>query len=144
MAPPLMGSYLSINRRIQHEVAPIKKSRFIGTFIPITHAKEVLSYIKESQQRFPSANHHCWAYQLKKSNEIRFSDDGEPSGCAGKPILSHIQGNQFYDCLIIVTRIFGGAKLGIGGLVRAYGHTAAEVIKQANIITITPTQRVRL
>ncbi|WP_392565184.1 YigZ family protein [Utexia brackfieldae] len=110
--------------RIEEE---IKKSRFIVNAAPIANGEEAKNFITAHQQ--PLANHNCWAW--KAGQQYRFNDDGEPSGTAGKPILSAIEGNDCDQIVIIVTRFFGGVKLGASGLIRAYGGSAARCLQQA-------------
>jgi uncharacterized YigZ family protein len=87
----------------------------------------------------PDANHHAYAWRLGRGdNDFRYSDDGEPSGSAGRPILKHIDGQDLTDTLVVVSRYFGGTKLGTGGLVRAYGGAAQEVLHLANIVEVIP------
>ena len=87
------------------------------------------------QKAHPNANHHCWAWRLTADRE-RSSDDGEPSGSAGEPILQRMKRAELIDSMIVVTRYFGGTKLGVGGLVRAYGGSAGEVITQVPLETL--------
>ena len=95
-----------------------------------------MQYLEETRKRYWDARHHCWAYVLGRNPSAeRMSDDGEPAGTAGKPILEVIRGRQITDVLVIVTRYFGGTLLGTGGLVRAYTASAAEGLKHSEIIT---------
>ncbi len=113
----------------------IKKSRFIAHALAIAdedEAKETIARLRDE-----AASHNCWAWRL--GNAYRFFDDGEPSGTAGKPILAAIDGQQMDRVLVVVTRWFGGILLGSGGLVRAYGGTAAACLRQANKIEVRPT-----
>ena len=103
----------------------IKKSRFVAIAIPVDSPEEALE--KLEAVRDPEANHNCWAYKI--GDRYRFSDDGEPGGTAGKPILTAIEGQNLDGVLVVITRFFGGIKLGAGGLVRAYGDTAREAIE---------------
>ena len=117
------------------EVDKIKGSRFIVTVSPIAtenHCKDILSRL---QKAHPNANHHCWAWRLSGGQE-RSSDDGEPSGSAGAPILQRLKRAELMDSMVVVTRYFGGTKLGVGGLIRAYGGSAGEVIKEVDINTL--------
>ena len=110
----------------------IKKSRFIANLYPATTRKVALSHVEGVRNEFSSANHHCWAYILGdpgKNCSAASDDDGEPSGTAGRPILNVLQHKEAGDTLIIVTRYFGGIKLGAGGLVRAYSRAAQGVIE---------------
>lgn len=114
----------------------IKRSRFIAIGGPVTSAETALSFI--DQQRHPDAGHHCWAYRIGQA--YRFSDDGEPAGTAGKPILLAME-RQSIDCaIILVIRYFGGIKLGTGGLMRAYGGSAAALIRQSELIELHDTE----
>ena len=118
------------------EVDKVKGSRFIVTVSPIsteTHFKDILSAL---QKAHPNANHHCWAWRLSSGRE-RSSDDGEPSGSAGEPILQRMRRAELIDSMIVVTRYFGGTKLGVGGLIRAYGGAAGEIISTAALEYLT-------
>jgi uncharacterized YigZ family protein len=115
-------------------VQDIKKSRFIGQAAPISGEEDAKAFLAEVSD--PAANHNCWAWRLGQS--YRFSDDGEPSGTAGKPILQAIDGQDLDGVVVVVTRFFGGILLGSGGLVRAYGGTAAQMLRQADKREIIP------
>lgn len=131
-------AYLTLKSAAQQEIPAIKGSRFIGFAYPIISDEAALSQLSEIKRAYPDARHHCWAYQLRQQQKTRFSDDGEPSGSAGKPILAPIVGRQLFDTLVIVVRYFGGVKLGIGGLVRAYSQCANSVLDVATIINVVP------
>lgn len=105
----------------------IKHSRFIAHAAPIGSAEDALAFLQ--QVAVPDATHNCWAY--RHGNEYRSSDDGEPAGTAGRPILAAIDGQGFDRVMVVVIRWYGGIKLGAGGLVRAYGGTAAECLRTA-------------
>ena len=109
------------------ETEKIKGSRFIVTTSPIESEGDVKGILLELKKQHPNANHHCWAWRLGTDIE-RSTDDGEPSGSAGEPILQRMRRAELVDSLIVVTRYFGGTKLGVGGLVRAYGGSAGEAI----------------
>ncbi len=111
----------------------IKKSRFIGFIYPCSSEPEVLSCLKALQSQHAAANHIAFAYRIKteKGTVCRFHDAGEPSGTAGKPIFKYIEGYDLINVLCVVVRYFGGIKLGAGGLTRAYGNAAKQVIKAA-------------
>jgi len=114
----------------------IKGSRFLGQALPCTNPEEADSLLAAVRKKYYDATHHCFAYRvgLGKEQKFRYSDAGEPSGTAGKPIYDRIEGNDLTDIIIVVTRYFGGTKLGTGGLTHAYSETAAEAIKKAGII----------
>lgn len=106
----------------------IKKSRFLCNAAPVESVEEALSFLE--RVRDPGATHNCWAYRV--GQHYRFSDDGEPAGTAGRPILSAIEGQGLDRVIVVVTRYFGGVKLGAGGLVRAYGGVAAKCLQRAD------------
>jgi len=110
----------------------IKRSRFIAHAARVDSLAETLEFYESVAD--PSATHNCWAWRL--DHLYRFNDDGEPSGTAGRPILSAIEGKEADHAMIVVTRYFGGTKLGVGGLVRAYSGSAAKCLDQAGIIEI--------
>ena len=105
----------------------IRKSRFIAHAAQAADPDTALAFVESVSDR--SATHNCWAYRI--GQQYRFSDDGEPSGTAGKPILQAIDGQGFDQVVVVVTRWFGGIKLGAGGLVRAYAGCAAECLRSA-------------
>jgi uncharacterized YigZ family protein len=123
-----------ITSGVRHEIDKIKGSRFIATVEPlpadVSSVPEAVEHVVRPLRRdYPAANHHCWAWRLGRSRDhFRWSDDGEPSGSAGRPILKQIESRQLTNILVVVTRIFGGTKLGVGGLVRAYGSAAAAAL----------------
>lgn len=113
-----------------------KKSRFIATVVPVRSEEEAQQVIEEIRKKYWDARHHCFAYILGVRGELqRFSDDGEPGGTAGKPILEVLKGEELCDTLIVVTRYFGGTLLGTGGLLRAYSAAAKEGVASSVIIT---------
>lgn len=112
-----------------------KKSRFIGQVFPIHTEEEALAYIEKIKKQYWDARHNCYAYVLGEHNELqRFSDDGEPSGTAGKPILEVLLGEGIHNSLVVVTRYFGGTLLGTGGLVRAYSAATKEGLKNSTVV----------
>jgi uncharacterized YigZ family protein len=133
-----MNSYMTISDNTNIEIEPIKKSRFIAHAFQVESEYDVSDRLREIKSIFSDANHHCWAYSLIKDNKFRFSDDGEPNGSAGKPILAHIRGNSLFNVLVVITRYFGGTKLGVGGLIRAYGQATKEVLAQTKILDVEP------
>lgn len=114
----------------------INKSRFLSYLLPVQDADHALQLIEEYS--IADASHNCWAF--KAGDVYRFSDDGEPSGTAGKPMLNILEGNQLDYCLALVIRWYGGVKLGTGGLIRAYSQGIKECIKLANISPYIPQQ----
>lgn len=105
----------------------IKKSLFIVYAAPVGNAEEALAFIEAHSRA--DATHNCWAFRI--GEEYRFNDDGEPGGTAGRPILAAIEGRELSNTVVLVIRYYGGIKLGTGGLVRAYGGTAAKCLQQA-------------
>ena len=114
-----------------------KKSRFIGDVYNIENEEDALYYINETKKKNCYERHQFYAYIIGNNNEIkRFSDDGEPSGTAGKPILDVLDKSGIANCLIIVTRYFGGTLLGTGGLIRAYSEAAKSGIEASGIMEV--------
>ena len=123
------------------EIDKIKGSRFIGNAYPLAEAGAAPDIVEAVAREYPDASHHCWAYSLAPGgDQFRFSDAGEPSGTAGRPILDQLEGRDLCFPLVVVTRFFGGTKLGRGGLVRAYGAAAAAVLDVAEIRRIPITR----
>jgi uncharacterized YigZ family protein len=110
----------------------IRKSRFIAVAAPAADPQQALAFIEESSDT--GATHNCWAYRI--GQQYRFSDDGEPGGTAGRPILQAIEGQGLDHVAVVVTRWYGGIKLGAGGLARAYGGCAAECLRLADRVPI--------
>lgn len=113
----------------------IKYSKFISLIYRVYTKEEVKEYLNKTKENYPSATHYCYGYVI--DNDIKSSDDNEPSKTAGIPILNQIINNKLNYTLIIVVRSFGGVKLGVGPLTRAYAKVAREVITPNNIITLT-------
>ena len=113
-----------------------KKSRFIGYAKPVKTQDEAVEFINQIKSKHWDATHNVYAYVLKENNIRRYSDDGEPSGTAGVPVLDVILKEKLVDVCVVATRYFGGTLLGAGGLVRAYSHTSKIAIEAANIITM--------
>lgn len=111
----------------------IKKSRFITTLTAVASKEETVLFFQKSREQYASANHNCFAYIVgnpKSPVDIGFSDDGEPSGTAGKPMLSVLEHNNIGNAAVMVTRFFGGTKLGTGGLVRAYSAAVKKAVEK--------------
>ena len=115
-----------------------KKSRFIGYVKPVKTQNEAVDFINSIKSKHWDATHNVYAYVLKENNIQRYSDDGEPSGTAGVPVLDVILKNELVDVCVVVTRYFGGTLLGAGGLVRAYSHGSKIAVESGNIITMAP------
>lgn len=115
-----------------------KKSRFIGYVCPVKTAEEAQNFITEVRSKNREATHNVPAYVLRENNIQRCSDDGEPSGTAGVPVLDVILKNEVKDVCVVVTRYFGGVLLGAGGLVRAYSHGSKIALDAGGIITLAP------
>ncbi len=111
-----------------------KHSRFIATVVPIKNQDEALKTIEAVRSKHWDARHNVYAYTLLDGNIKRYSDDGEPSGTAGVPVLNILEKSELQNVLVVVTRYFGGILLGTGGLVRAYSHTAKLGVEKAKII----------
>ncbi|WP_426688802.1 IMPACT family protein [Rhodanobacter ginsengiterrae] len=123
----------TLAQRCRHQ-EDIKKSRFLALAAPVNAAQQALAFLHEVAD--PAATHNCWAYRI--GQDYRFNDDGEPGGTAGRPILQAIEGQQMDGVVVVVTRWYGGIKLGAGGLARAYGGTAAECLRRAERVPIIP------
>lgn len=118
----------------------IHKSRFISLAFRADSEDEFHRRLEAIRGRFPGANHYVWAYVIREADGrlcIRFSDDGEPKSSAGKPVLAPIQGRDLTNAAVVVVRYFGGIKLGVGGLVRAYGGGASAALDEAGARPLT-------
>lgn len=131
-----MNSYKTISGEYLFELTE-KRSRFIATLIHIDSEEQAAELIAKLRSKYWDARHNVYAYSLAEGNIKRFSDDGEPHGTAGKPILEVIDGAGLKNVLLVVTRYFGGILLGTGGLVRAYSGAAQGVVATAQIKTMT-------
>lgn len=122
--------------------AVVENSEFLAFAARADTPPEALAYLETVKARYPDATHHCWAYQI--GAEYRFNDDGEPGGTAGAPMLRAIGGQGLDHVMAVVVRYYGGVKLGTGGLVRAYGGTAAECLRTALRLEVRPRQPLRV
>lgn len=119
-----------------------KKSRFLGELHHISSAVEAKELVAAAKKKYYDARHHCYAYLMGEDGEIKkYGDDGEPQGTAGLPMLAVLEGSGLTDCLVIVTRYFGGTLLGTGGLVRAYSAAAEAAIAEAAFAVKIPAVR---
>ncbi len=126
-------NYLTVAKAAVDEFTE-KRSRFIGAIQPVTTEEEAQAFIKAKQKEFWDAKHNVYAYVLEGGNLCRFSDDGEPQGTAGIPVLDVLRKEGLTDCVVVVTRYFGGILLGGGGLVRAYSHGAKIAVDAAGVV----------
>lgn len=129
-----MKSYYTVRADGEFEIE-IKKSRFICQIARVTDEAAAQAFIAQVRHQHPKANHHCFAYQLGLKQAIqKQSDDGEPSGTAGVPILEVLRQMQLTNLCVVVTRYFGGTKLGTGGLIRAYSHATSSALTEIGIV----------
>ena len=130
----MLDSYLTVSQPAAAELIE-KKSRFIANIAPVSTEEEAQAFLESIRKQYKDAGHNVYAYKVGLANEIvRCSDDGEPSGTAGKPVLEVIQGNGIKNVIAVVTRYFGGTLLGSGGLARAYSGAAKEGISVAGVV----------
>lgn len=129
---PEPDSYLTLAGPAEVELPKIKGSRFIGVARPAGSIEEAKEAVEAVRKQFYDARHHCFAYRLAPAGDVfRAADDGEPAGSAGQPILAQLAEVDLVDAVAVVVRYFGGTKLGVGGLVRAYGAAAKAVLESA-------------
>ena len=133
-----MEQFKTIMQDAQAEIEE-KKSRFIANVYYIENAEEAEEHLKQIRKKYFDARHNCFAYRILEENGVKEkqSDDGEPSGTAGAPMLNILQKNNLYNVLIVVTRYFGGTLLGTGGLVRAYSDATIKSLENAKVIIQT-------
>ena len=132
-----MQSYKTVKQYGEGEIEE-KKSRFLGKIKPVSTEEEAIAFIESIKKQYWDARHNCYAFIIGEHSEsIRCSDDGEPSGTAGKPMLEVLQNNGLKNVVAVVTRYFGGTLLGTGGLVRAYTQATQAALEEAQIATMT-------
>lgn len=139
-----MKPYFKTVAQEASEVMIERKSRFIATVRPVTDEEEALALISQMRSKYYDATHNVYAYIIGEGNIMRYSDDGEPSGTAGVPVLEVLRKEGLVDVAVVVTRYFGGIMLGAGGLVRAYGSSAKLGVDAAKIVTRTLCDLVRV
>lgn len=128
-----MNAYQTLSKRGSDEIV-IQKSRFIGYAAPCDTEEEALAFLNSIRQSHHDARHACYAYVIGSNEGImRYSDDGEPGGTAGLPIMSVLRGRHLVNCIVVVVRYFGGILLGTGGLVRAYSECCKKAVQCAGI-----------
>ena len=137
-------SYITIANEFRTEYI-IEKSRFIATIAPVSTEEEAQAFIQRMSKEFWDATHNCTAYAIgPRQEQQRSSDNGEPSGTAGKPMLEVLKKTTITNVAVVVTRYFGGIKLGAGGLIRAYSHSVAKAVQEGPKLLIAPRQIVSL
>lgn len=140
----MLPEYKTVYRGGEGEITE-KKSRFIANVVPVSSEEEAEEFIESMKKKYWDARHNCYAYIIGERGEIkRFSDDGEPGGTAGKPILEVLAGEGITNAAIVVTRYFGGTLLGTGGLVRAYGAAAKAGLSASAVINKIPGMRLSI
>lgn len=132
-----MQSYVTVRQKATAELIE-KRSRFIAQVFPIKDEQEALSLIANAKKEYWDARHNVYAYILREGGICRYTDDGEPSGTAGVPVLDVLKKRGVTDCLVIVTRYFGGVLLGTGGLVRAYSGATSLGLDAAGVVVAHP------
>ena len=137
-----LASYKTVRQAAQDEFI-INKSRFIGYASPCATEEEALAFLKRIREKHRDATHNCYAYVIGENAGImRYSDDGEPGGTAGLPMMEVLKNRGVVNCCVVVTRYFGGVLLGAGGLVRAYTHGCAIALDAAQVSVMELTARV--
>lgn len=132
-----MKPYKSVKQRSEAEYT-VNRSRFIGRCFPVDSEEAALCLLGDIRKKHWDATHNCFAYRIGENAAARFSDDGEPGGTAGKPIMDVLTGRGLTNVLCVVTRYFGGILLGAGGLVRAYSKSAADAVTKAGMVSYLP------
>ncbi|MBO5844859.1 MAG: YigZ family protein [Bacteroidales bacterium] len=126
--------YLTVSKSVE-SIYKEKGSKFLSFLYPVTSVEEVKEYLTQLKKKYYDATHHCYAYIIGYDKEtFRMNDDGEPSSTAGKPIYGQLQSNDLTNVLLVVVRYFGGTKLGVSGLIKAYKESSAECIALAEIV----------
>ena len=134
-------SYRTIAQSSCEELV-INKSRFLGQAAPCATEEEALRFLQQKRQQYRDATHNCYAYTIGSNMGVmRYSDDGEPGGTAGLPMMETIKKQGICNCCVVVTRYFGGVLLGAGGLVRAYTQSCALALRAARPVLMEPTLR---
>lgn len=135
----MMTSYLTLAASACDEIV-INKSRFIGYASPVSDEQEALEFLRSVKQKHKDATHHCYAYIIGTNSGImRYSDDGEPGGTAGMPMIDFLKNKKLVNCIVVVVRYFGGVLLGTGGLVRAYTQGTKIAVEAAKIVSMELT-----
>lgn len=131
-----MFEYKTIEKPIENIVLKEKGSKFIGFAYPVSNEEELKNALEKIRTEHPKATHHCYAFRIGLNGEnYRANDDGEPSGSAGLPIYNQLLAHDITNVIVIVVRYYGGTKLGVSGLVKAYKESAKMTLEEAHIIT---------
>ena len=140
-----MENFLTVQEEEQIQIVE-KKSKFIAEIHPVSNIQQVENKIKDIKKKYYDAKHHCIAYRIIDEGRVveRASDDGEPSGTAGAPMLNLLKGNNLCNVVVVVTRYFGGILLGTGGLVRAYSEATNLVIQKSKLVCKTEGYEITL
>lgn len=137
----MSATYKTLRRSSSDEFI-VNKSRFIGYAAPVQTEEEALAFLQQIRTKHKDATHNCYAYVIGQNMGImRYSDDGEPGGTAGMPIMEVIKAQGIVNCCVVVTRYFGGVLLGAGGLVRAYTQGCVVGLKAAQVVVMEPSQQ---
>ncbi|MBR1585068.1 MAG: YigZ family protein [Clostridia bacterium] len=140
----MSGDYKTLKQAASDEFI-VNKSRFIGYVSPCETEEEALAFLKSIREKHKDATHNCYAYVIGQNAGImRYSDDGEPGGTAGLPMMEVIKARGVVNCCVVVTRYFGGVLLGAGGLVRAYTKGCAIALNAAQVVRMEESQRILL
>ena len=138
------GDYKTLKQSAQDEFI-VNRSRFIGYASPCQTEEEALAFLKSIREKHKDATHNCYAYVIGENAGImRYSDDGEPGGTAGLPMMEVIKARGVVNCCVVVTRYFGGVLLGAGGLVRAYSHGCVIALNAAQVVKMQLSQKLLL
>jgi uncharacterized YigZ family protein len=129
-------NFQTIDKPVENTLLKEKGSKFIGFAYPVNNEKELKTALEKIKAEHPKATHHCYAFRIGLNGEnYRANDDGEPSGSAGLPIYNQLLANEITNILVVVVRYYGGTKLGVSGLVKAYKESAKITLEETNIIT---------
>lgn len=132
----MLHEYKTINKPVENILLKEKGSKFIGFAFPVNNESELKYALEKIRSEHPKATHHCYAFRMGLNGEnYRANDDGEPSGSAGLPIYNQLLANEITNILVISVRYYGGTKLGVSGLVKAYKESAKITLEEADIIT---------
>ena len=136
-----MKNYLTPKEKTEFQIE-VEKSKFIGILLPFNNKNNLQDELSKIKQDYPKARHYCYAYKINE--ESKFSDDGEPSGTAGKPILNQIEQANLTNCLLVVVRYFGGTLLGSGRLLRTYLESAKQIVERSSKFELITSQKWRI